>query len=36
MELAIARGKKLFDKRRDIAERDAKREIDRRVKEYNK
>lgn len=36
VELAIARGKKLFDKRRDIAERDAKREIDRRVKEYNK
>lgn len=36
VELAVARGKKLFDKRRDIAERDAKREIDRRVKEYNK
>ena len=36
VELAVARGKKLFDKRRDIADRDAKREIDRRVKEYNK
>jgi SsrA-binding protein len=35
VELGVARGKKLFDKRRDIADRDAKREIDRRVKEYN-
>lgn len=33
LELGIARGKKLYDKREDIAERDAKREIDRRLKE---
>ena len=33
MELAVAKGKTLFDKREDIAERDAKREIDRRMKE---
>ena len=33
VELGIARGKKLYDKREDIAERDAKREIDRRLKE---
>jgi SsrA-binding protein len=33
IELALARGKKLYDKRRDIAERDAKREIDRKLKE---
>jgi SsrA-binding protein len=31
--LGIARGKKLYDKRDDIAERDAKREIDRKLKE---
>jgi SsrA-binding protein len=35
VELAVAKGKKLFDKRQDIADRDAKREIDRRMKEYN-
>lgn len=35
VELAVARGKKLYDKRRDVAERDAKREIERRVKDYN-
>jgi SsrA-binding protein len=35
IELAVARGKKLYDKRRDVAERDAKREIERRVKDYN-
>ena len=29
IELAVARGKKLYDKRRDVAERDAKREIER-------
>jgi SsrA-binding protein len=29
IELAVARGKKLYDKRRDIAERDSKRDIDR-------
>jgi len=36
IELAVARGKKLYDKRRDIAERNAKREIDRRLKDYNR
>ena len=30
LELAVAKGKKLYDKRHDIAERDAKRAIDRR------
>ncbi len=35
VELAVAKGKKLFDKRQDIADRDAKREIDRRMKEFN-
>lgn len=34
VELGVARGKKLYDKRDDIAERDAKREIDRRLKEH--
>lgn len=33
VELGIARGKKLYDKRADIADRDAKREIARRLKE---
>lgn len=33
IELGVARGKKLYDKREDIAERDAKREIDRNLKE---
>lgn len=33
IELGVARGKKLYDKRDDIAERDAKREIDRKMKE---
>ena len=33
VELGVARGKKLYDKRADIAERDAKREIDRRIKD---
>ena len=33
MELAIARGKKLYDKRADMAKRDAKREIERAMKE---
>ena len=36
VELAIARGKKLHDKRQAIAERDAKREIDRVLKERNR
>ncbi len=33
LELGVAKGKKLHDKRDDIAERDAKREIDRKLKE---
>ena len=33
IELAVAKGKKLYDKRHDIAEKDAQREIDRRLKE---
>ncbi|MBE7053976.1 MAG: SsrA-binding protein SmpB [Ruminococcaceae bacterium] len=33
LELALARGKKLYDKRDDIAKKDANREIDRRMKE---
>lgn len=33
VELAVVRGKKNYDKRADIAERDAKREIDRRLKD---
>ena len=36
MELAIARGKKLYDKREDIAKRDAKRNIDRQMKERSR
>ena len=31
MELAVAKGKKLYDKRHSIAERDAKRDMERRV-----
>lgn len=33
VELAVCRGKKLYDKRQDIARRDAAREIDRRMKD---
>lgn len=33
VELGVAKGKKLYDKREDIAERDAKRDIDRKLKE---
>ena len=36
VELAIARGKKLPDKRQAMAERDAKRDIDRALKERNR
>ncbi len=36
VELALARGKKLYDKREDIAERDAKREMDRAVRNRQK
>ena len=32
VELAIARGKKIFDKRHDIAKRDAERELQRKIK----
>lgn len=34
MDLAVARGKKLYDKRDDIAKRDADRKMDRAVKQY--
>lgn len=33
IEIAVARGKKLYDKRHDIAKKDAQREIDRKLKE---
>ncbi len=33
VELAVAKGKKLYDKRQDIAERDAERQIDRKLKD---
>lgn len=33
LELAVAKGKKLYDKREDIAKKDATREIDRRLKD---
>ncbi len=36
IELALAKGKKLYDKRDDAAKRDAKRNIDRTLKEQNK
>ena len=36
VELGLARGKKSYDKRRDIAERDAKRELDRALKDRNR
>ena len=32
VEIAVARGKELHDKRRDIADRDAKRQMDREIK----
>lgn len=32
LELAVAKGKKLYDKRHSIAERDAKRDVDRKLK----
>lgn len=35
VELALVKGKKLYDKRQAIAERDSKRNIDRKIKEYN-
>ena len=36
VELAVAKGKKLYDKRHSIAERDAGREMDRRMKEEHR
>ena len=33
MQLGLCKGKKLYDKREDIAKRDAKREIDRAMKD---
>ena len=36
VELAVARGKKLYDKRDDIARRDAMREIDRKMKDLSR
>ncbi len=35
IELALAKGKKLYDKRAAIADKEAKRRIDRKIKEYN-
>lgn len=35
VSLAVVKGKKLYDKRADIAKRDAKRNMDRAVKNYN-
>lgn len=36
IELALVKGKKLYDKRDAIADRDVKRQIDRKIKEYNR
>jgi len=36
LELGLGKGKKLYDKREDIAKRDAMREIDRRIKESSR
>ena len=36
IELGLARGKKLYDKRRDIAERDSKREVERAFRDQQK
>ena len=35
VELGLAKGKKLYDKRQSIAEKDAKRNMARKIKEYN-
>ena len=35
LEIALAKGKKLYDKRSSIAERDAQREIDKKIKSFN-
>lgn len=34
LELAVAKGKKLYDKRHDIAEKDVKREMERKLKDF--
>jgi SsrA-binding protein len=34
VELAVAKGKKIFDKRKDIAEKDMKRDMERKLKNY--
>ena len=36
MELGLCKGKKLYDKREDMAKRDVQREIDRALKERNR
>ena len=36
LEIGLARGKKLYDKREDIAKRDAARDVDRAIKERHK
>ncbi|HCX78162.1 MAG TPA: SsrA-binding protein, partial [Firmicutes bacterium] len=36
LELAVARGKKLYDKRQDLAERTAQRDIERAFRERHK
>ena len=36
MELGLCKGKKLYDKRADAAKRDAKREMERAVREKNR
>ena len=36
VELALATGKKLYDKRRDMATKDARREVERALRERNK
>jgi SsrA-binding protein len=36
LEVAVARGKKLYDKRDSLAERDSRREIDREMRERSK
>ncbi len=36
MEIGLCRGKKLYDKREDMAKRDAKRDIERNLKEQNR
>lgn len=36
VELALAKGKAIYDKREDIKRRDAKREVEKAFKDYNK